>query len=149
MIKKPVVKNQVSGHVNAGFWACITLDGVMALVETTPRMDAPEYCSILKEGLVPHKRAMFGVETRGPFVHDSVPTHTANLTREWMHIHEAEIDLRVHPPYSPDVNPIENVRAKMVNEWDCRKEKTRPAFQVHVREVWSNLGNDPGCVSNH
>ena len=43
------------------------------------------------------------------FQHDSAPTHTAFIVREMLN--ELNIEVTDWPPYSPDLNPIENLWA--------------------------------------
>lgn len=41
------------------------------------------------------------------FQHDNAPVHTARIITEWFD--HNNIELEAHPPYSPDLNPIEHV----------------------------------------
>lgn len=43
------------------------------------------------------------------FMHDNAPVHTAHVVRDWLT--EQEFDVMIWPPYSPDLNPIENLWA--------------------------------------
>lgn len=43
----------------------------------------------------------------GIFQHDNAPTHTAHIVRELLH--DLGLEVMEWPPYSPDLNPIENV----------------------------------------
>src|SRR5204862_6870247 len=43
------------------------------------------------------------------FVHDNAPIHTANAVKKWFE--EMDIPFTDWPPYSPDLNPIENAWA--------------------------------------
>jgi hypothetical protein len=61
------------------------------------------YCEALEEGLLPIWRGHDG----DIFQQDNAPIHTARRSRQWMDDHGiATINW---PPYSPDLNPIENV----------------------------------------
>ena len=41
------------------------------------------------------------------FQQDNAPVHTASVITEWLEQHNVQVD--EHPPYSPDLNPIEHV----------------------------------------
>jgi hypothetical protein len=43
------------------------------------------------------------------FMHDNSPVHTAYVARDWLA--EQEFETMTWPPYSPDLNPIQNLWA--------------------------------------
>jgi transposase len=55
--------------------------------------------------------------------------HKSRDTLEWIRLH-SEIELIERPPYSPDLNPIENLWANIV---------------VTVKERWDELRGDNLC----
>jgi hypothetical protein len=83
------------------------------------------------------------------FQKDNAPVHTAYVVRDWLA--EQDFEVMNWPPYSPDLNPIENV-------WPCLKAKI---YELHpeirgmpdndetleyvisvAQEAWSELASD-------
>lgn len=56
------------------------------------------------------------------YVQDNAPTHTARIVRNWLHSFAQEngLELLDWPPYSPDLNPIENLW-KTLKERICKR----------------------------
>lgn len=48
------------------------------------------------------------------FMHDNAPIHTAHLVQDWFV--EQAIEVIDWPPYSPDLNPIENLWKRLKDE---------------------------------
>lgn len=57
---------------------------------------------------------------------DNARIHTARIVQDWLH--EQEFEVLEWPPYSPDLNPIEHVWARLkelVNEHYCNERQYR------------------------
>ena len=51
-------------------------------------------------------------------------------------------------PCSPDLNVIEHVWAKIVQEWRPEYERTAKALAAHAQRVWESLRNEPQFFHN-
>lgn len=51
------------------------------------------------------------------FIHDHSPVHKARIVNTWFDTHP-EIQRLPFPPRAPDLNPIENIWAEIVRDWE-------------------------------
>ena len=104
-----------------GHWKTLTLvaacrvDGMIAPYVVDGTMDGPAFLAYVEKVLVPTLKKCDIV-----FM-DNVRTHKVAGVREA--IEAAGAELRYLPPYSPDLNPIENVYSKLKS--DLRKGAAR------------------------
>ena len=73
------------------------------------------------------------------FMDDNAPIHRAGLVIEWKTLHC--VDSLNWPPYSPDLNPIENVRGFIKRKIHSRAHLplTLAEFDAAVRQKWESL----------
>jgi len=83
------------------------------------------------------------------FQQDNAPVHTARIVREWLA--EQDFEVMAWPPYSPDLNPIENLwallKAKIYEIHPEMKEmadneETLDILINAAQEAWSELDTD-------
>ncbi|KAL7723171.1 hypothetical protein ACLKA6_014928 [Drosophila palustris] len=86
-------------------WGAISYFGTCELQFLTSRMNAQNYNEVLKTAF-PHFQNVFH-NLQWHFQHDNAPIHTARSVKSW--IQDQKVDLLDWPPYSPDLNIIENV----------------------------------------
>ncbi|KAJ5129199.1 uncharacterized protein N7515_005238 [Penicillium bovifimosum] len=89
-------------------------------------------------------------DTNRIFMQDNAPIHTARLIKSWLDEHE--YDVIKWPPYSPDLNPIENAWAKlkeMIDRLDPHLEsfagtpsELKEHFSDLIDRAWEELGQD-------
>ena len=69
-------------------------------------MDRFYYREILEQNLLPSIEKL-DLQNKCVFMHDSDPKHTCGLIKDWLK--KNTIQTRPWPPYSPDLNSIENL----------------------------------------
>ncbi|KAE8740133.1 hypothetical protein FOCC_FOCC014352 [Frankliniella occidentalis] len=124
-----IVEVARSDHVTAEFWGCIMGSVAVALTPTTARNNQIKYRDILRH-------------------QDNAPIHNAAYVRDWLANTQPYITVLRWPPYSPDLNPIENVWAAMVRDWDPQRERTVENLQQHFFTVWGILQRNRTIIEN-
>ena len=113
----------VGGLTSRGFIAPYVLDGAM---------DGPTFKAWTEQMLAPK------LQPGDIVVMDNLPAHKVQGVRQAIEAKGAE--LRYLPPYSPDLNPIENAFAKL-------KALLRKAAERTVEGLWTTIGKLLDCFS--
>ena len=127
-------------------WGGIAAWGCTPLVEIKDSLDANAYGSILKKQLIPWLRAskpageyLFQQDGARPHVAASVTT-ILNTNRIPF------IGKEQWPPNSPDLNPIENLWARMDDELSKKSITTRRGLLTAARSIFKKLTIDQLCA---
>ena len=136
---KPTLKHPPWLHV----WAGISLQGRTRLAFMSKGVGADEYIDMLKTTLLPDVEKL-SYNGRLVLLQDGAPAHTADRT--FAFLDSRGVEVAEHPPYSPDLNPIEQC-------WPHLKracERHNPTSLSHLRDIvkaeWSNL--DAGLIES-
>ena len=97
-------RRQGSGSI--GIWACLTYQGLFFYKLFDGRLDAELYIDILGNCLLPTIDS-FASDESIIFQQDNAPCHRARSVKEWFR--ENNVEVLTWPPYSPDLNCIENL----------------------------------------
>ena len=104
------------------FWGCFSKHGTGPLVSIKGSVDQTEYITILKEELIPEfNRAKAAIPGTWRLMQDNAPSHTAKAVKSFLA--RRRVELIEWPPYSPDLNPIENL-------WQWMKKKLETEFPI-------------------
>jgi transposase len=122
---------RVLGQVPWGHWKTITAvvaircDGVTAPFAIDCAMNGVIFLEYLRQVLIP------ALKPGDIVVMDNLPAHKLEDVREL--IEEASAELRYLPPYSPDLNPVEQAIAKL-------KANLRKAAQRSIEGLYGQIG---------
>ena len=127
--------------VKVNVWACFSAAGQGYLHVFYEKMDGALYKSILSDHLLDVTKRDFpspdGVKiVSWEFLQDNAPMHKSELATEWLH--RNGVNVLNFPPYSPDLNPIENLWAIMAREVNQKQCSTIEELSDVVLEVWNN-----------
>jgi transposase len=81
-------------------------------------MNAARLLDIFKQHLIQDARR-FWPHQRWKFLQDNAPYHRSKVVLDWLE--EQKVDLIKLPPYSPDLNPIENLWANLKTRIELRR----------------------------
>ena len=122
--------------VKVSAWACFSGHGLGYMYIFNENMDAKRLQGILGTHLVESAELHFDVAHAEQwwFLQDNAPQHKSVLVRTWLFNHGIQcIDF---PPYSPDLNPIENLWADLARRVEKFQCETMEELQDIVAEQW-------------
>lgn len=128
--------------LKTGAWACFCAAGPGYLKMYEENMDAALMKNVLSTELVASAKLHFNVDAAEPWhlLHDNDKKFKSNLVTAW--IHNAGVSTLDFPPYSPDLNPIENLWQIVQRAVDLHHTKTRPELEAAILREWSALSPD-------
>jgi hypothetical protein len=97
------------------FWGAMLATGPQALIAVTGTMSSAKYVSILQDNVIEFLESQPLAQSY-TFQHDNAPSHKARSTVDFLR--NNAVSVLTWPPYSPDLNPIENL-------WGAIKRKVR------------------------
>lgn len=145
--RRHIHETSTSGRVTTSMHAWMWWGGVGELTDIEGHMNADQYINILETSFLPSLRA-YAIPDPQPIcmVQDHSPMLTSWAVKRWFEVHP-QIILLDWPPKGADCNPIENLWAHLVVEWDV-EEKTREAVRRHGHNVWEGIRRRPNICSN-
>jgi transposase len=120
-------------------WGCFCARGVGQAEIFVDEFDAVRYVDILQHNLL--QTALHFYPNEGWwFQQDNAPQHTSKLASRWFHNHG--VSLIDFPPYSPDLNPIENLWSIVKARVEKRLARTTDEVERVLKEEWEALDQD-------
>jgi hypothetical protein len=118
------------------FWGAISGDGPIALAPIDGTMTAVKYVKTLETHLVPFLENQ-PLSEQYILQQDNAPCHKARISMDFFKENAIDV-LEKWPPYSPDLNVIENMwaymKAKLRRESICTKEQLR----TRALQIWNS-----------
>ena len=134
MLKKP-------HPVSVAAWACFSAKGpgYMAMYEGSA--DATRMASFFRESLVPSFKELIpaGAAHRW-LLHDNDKRHYAPAPQKV--IHDYGITQLDFPPYSPDLNPIENLWAEVQKRMEGKPAANKAQLKKLLTDTWAETKPD-------
>ncbi|KAH0605323.1 uncharacterized protein H6S33_004545 [Morchella sextelata] len=110
------------------------------------------YLQMLQYLLVPVLNRVKDTVDNPRFMQDNAPIHKAHIVTEWFEVPGVDIVVENHPPYSPDLNPIEHVWVELKKRFQSQYPniKNTPGGPKRVKErlaevlplVWDTIPED-------
>ena len=134
--------HQVAHPDRLSIWGCISGGGVGDIHIFADTLDAPLMRTILSTHLIASARRLFPTGAWW-FQQDNDPKHTSRLVQQWLFTNGIQqLDF---PPYSPDLNPIENLWAHLKRRVERHNARDTIELSQHIREEWA--ATDPTFLS--
>ena len=129
----PKEKHAPKVHV----WECFASAGVGRIHVFTENLDGKLYREILKKHLM-KSAAKFWPQGLWHFQQDNDPKHTSRIVSEYLADVLCIKDYVIKwPPYSPDLNPIENLWADLKKRVEKRNAKNVAELKEAVEQEWT------------
>lgn len=97
-------------------------------------MDANKLKQILHNNLVQSAQTMYAENEHWWLLHDNDKKFTSRTVKEWLF--NKGIQVMEMPPYSPDLNPIENLWSDLKRRVDARRAKDMETLKTVIKEEW-------------
>jgi hypothetical protein len=121
--------------VKLNAWGCFAYSGVGTLYTFPETLTGQYLRSIFDTCLLESAEKLFDLPMQWYLLHDNAKTHKEKSVKRWLFDHG--ITVLDFPPYSPDLNPIENLWAHMKRRVKNHFIADVDQLQSVVHEEWS------------
>ena len=131
------VKQTVKYPTSLMVWGCFSASGVGEICIIDGKMDSAKYQNILRNHLRPSALKLIGEDY--VFQQDNDPKHTSKSTKAWFESNRIEV--LPWPSQSPDLNPIENLWAKLKKEIAAYHCRNRVDLEQAIKSCWNSISS--------
>jgi transposase len=117
-------------------WGCFSSGGVGDIHLFEENLDAKLMKNILGQHLVQSSARLFEEHAHWWFLQDNDPKHQSNLVKKWLFDHG--IQCMELPPYSPDLNPTENLWHNLKRRVASRHARNVDELKEIIEEEWND-----------
>jgi hypothetical protein len=128
-----------SGGISQMFWGCVSERGTGPLITIDGTMDQNLYREVLENHFIPELKAAEALGGSWRLMQDNAPCHKAKSIKTFL---AAEgVDMIEWLPYSPDLNPIENIwawmKTKLANDYPI--STSADMLSRNFLEIWDSI----------
>lgn len=135
MDPKYTKKTVKHGGGNIKVWGCFSGHGVGPVRKIEGNMDKYQYKNILEQTMIPYTDENLPVIWT--FQHDNDPKHTATVVKDFLK--KQSITVLDWPPYSPDINPIENLWYQVKKTVGAKRATNVNQLYDAFKEAWEQI----------
>ena len=136
----PVQKKWHSGKFSVMLWGCFSKWGAGRLRAIDGTMNSESYIQTLRDDFLPEFN-YFKQQFPGTWrlMQDNAPCHRSNATKAFLR--EEDVEFIDWAPYSPDLNPIENLWAWIKHQLHTKYPPAGGEDELidHVYETWNTI----------
>jgi hypothetical protein len=128
-----------SGGISQMFWGSFSRMGTGPLITIDGTMDSELYEKVLQDHLLPEFEVAKSLGGDWKLMQDNAPCHKSK--RIMGYLAEQGVEMMEWPPYSPDMNPIENLwgymKLKLANDYPvCTNKKM---LELSFLKIWESI----------
>ncbi len=133
--------HKIAHPVTIGIWGCFSAHGPGYISCYKESLTAPLQKQILDDNLLATAIEHNIIDAQWYFLHDNARTFKAVEVQNW--IFSRGVTCMDFPPYSPDLNPIENLWAWFTQRVNNHDVDTWEKLQDAVSTEWEKMRDDP------